>query len=513
MTLYIVVALLVAAAIAFLLLKKKKGLGFGKKSATTTEVKESPSFLETTVKTTAIDDQLRRDIENNIRHQNYQVAEAQINAALHQDDTQHDLYHLLADVYLHQDDELAFKQLIDHLQESRLYNLVDELNLRKEAFQKQQTQQAEFNKTQKASMTETAVVGGAIIAGTTAGAMDFDNLLSTPSGTTTTDNNMDFAFSEPKTETSDNSLNFDSLLSAPVENNNAVNFDDLLSASTPTESPKAEVNELDFSFSSPLAIETPKVAESNLDFAVNESTPATQTVETTDLDLSFSTPAVETPKAEESFDFSFNEPAPAVEAPKAEESFDFSFNEPTPVVETPKAEENFDFSFNESTPIVETPKAEENFDFSFNEPAPVVETPKAEENFDFSFNEPTTVEIVEEIAPTTEIDLSSSFAEPAVQNIEPVSNFDLNDGLVVGGAVAAATLTNSVAQHTTSHDPLMNQFPILSDYHEITVNLKLANQYVNLGAYEAAHNLLAHRDNFTEQQNQQADAILARINA
>lgn len=541
MTLYIVAALLVAAAIAFLLLKKKKGLGFGKKSAKTAEIKESPSFPETKVQSNAIDDQLRREIENNIRHRNYQVAEAQINTALHQDDTQHDLYYLLADVYLHQEDEFAFKQLINHLQQSQLYNLVDELNLRKEAFAQQKTQQAVSTPT-SSPIEQAAVVGGVAAAGT---AMDFDNLLSTPSNTTNTDNSMDFSFSGTQTETASNSLDFDSLIntSAPTQANTqeqSLDFDNLLGSNTPTETPTdfsfstptaetvaTESNELDFSFSQS-ETQAPTVESNELDFSF--SAPAAEVVntetteldfsftqpstETADLDLSFTTPTVETSVADvNELDLSFS--APTVETPKTEESFDFSFDEPTTATTTNEVPD-LDLSF--SAPTVETPKAEESFDFSFDEPTvaetvelstPIVENTVPESNdFDFSFNE----SVAESSTVTESLDVETSpLIEPAVSFVEE-KDLGVEEALVAGSAIVATALATEQIQ-PASNDPLVNQFSVLNNYDEITVNLKLASQYVNLGAYEAAHQLLAQRDNFDEQQNQQADAILERITA
>lgn len=546
MTLYIVAALLVAAAIAFLLLKKKKGLGFGKKSAKTAEIKESPSsFTETVAKPSAVDDQLRREIENNIRHRNYQVAEAQINAALHQDDTQHDLYYLLADVYLHQEDEFAFKQLINHLQQSQLYNLVDELNVRKEAFSQQKTQQVVSTPT-TSPIEQAAVVGGVAAAGT---AMDFDNLLSTPSNTTNTDNSMDFSFSGTQTETANNSLDFDSLIntSAPTQANTqeqSLDFDNLLGSNTPTETantdfsfstpvsktttpesneldfsftqsetqaPVVESNELDFSFSAPTS-EVANTETAELDFSFTQ--PAT---ETADLDLSFTTPTVETPVSDvNELDLSFV--APTVETPKAEESFDFSFDDPTTATTTNEVPD-LDLSF--SAPTVETQKTEESFDFSFDEPTvpsvaetvelstPAVENIVTESNdFDFSFNEP----VAESSTLTESLDLKTSpLVEPAVSFVEQ-NDLGVDEALVAGSAIAATALATEQIK-PASNDPLVNQFSVLNNYDEITVNLKLASQYVNLGAYEAAHQLLAQRDNFDEQQNQQADAILARITA
>ena len=58
----------------------------------------------------------------------------------------------------------------------------------------------------------------------------------------------------------------------------------------------------------------------------------------------------------------------------------------------------------------------------------------------------------------------------------------------------------------------MKSFPDLSQVDEIQLNLDLASQYVELGAYDAAKALLGEQDeNYSAEQRQRADQLLNQI--
>jgi FimV-like protein len=58
----------------------------------------------------------------------------------------------------------------------------------------------------------------------------------------------------------------------------------------------------------------------------------------------------------------------------------------------------------------------------------------------------------------------------------------------------------------------VQSFPELCEVNEITLNLDLAQQYIQLGAYEAARRLLAEKSNkFSTEQQQQAQQLLNQI--
>ena len=62
------------------------------------------------------------------------------------------------------------------------------------------------------------------------------------------------------------------------------------------------------------------------------------------------------------------------------------------------------------------------------------------------------------------------------------------------------------------NDPLVKSFPDLSQVDEIQLNLDLASQYVELGAYDAAKALLGEQDaNYSAEQRQRADQLLNQI--
>lgn len=82
----------------------------------------SPSFTPTQKE---LNPELKSDIEHLIQTQNYPSAEAKINQALNQDNTQHELYLYLIDIHLAQKDEFATKQLINYLHSLNLKEIAD----------------------------------------------------------------------------------------------------------------------------------------------------------------------------------------------------------------------------------------------------------------------------------------------------------------------------------------------------------------------------------------------------
>jgi FimV-like protein len=128
-----------------------------------------------------------------------------------------------------------------------------------------------------------------------------------------------------------------------------------------------------------------------------------------------------------------------------------------------------------------------DFNFSTPESAPAVEA-KAEPAPDFNFTFDSTAAAETKLQPTTEpevIALPSIVPEPAATFVG--TDVDLND-------------------------PLVKSFPDLSQVDEIQLNLDLASQYVELGAYDAAKALLGEQDaNYSAEQRQRADQLLNQI--
>ena len=61
-------------------------------------------------------------------------------------------------------------------------------------------------------------------------------------------------------------------------------------------------------------------------------------------------------------------------------------------------------------------------------------------------------------------------------------------------------------------DPLVQSFPQLNEVNEIHLNLELAEQYIQLGAFEAARKILVEQEpNYSTEQRQQVEQLLSRI--
>lgn len=218
--------------------------------------------------------------------------------------------------------------------------------------------------------------------------------------------------------------------------------------------------------------------------------------------------AEETPKADLAFETAKKEPAPAVEEIKPLDfnlSFD-SLTEKAPAAPQPAAEEIKPLEFG-SAPAVEpelkaepapaAPAAEEikPLDFSLDfAPAPTEETKPAAETapLDFSFTTEAPAEKTAEDAPAAlSFDLSSIEPEPAAPSAGV--NFDISNVSTPNAAAADQT------------DPLAQSFPELLQVNEITLNLELAAQYIQLGAFESARELLDEKE--TEYSAEQLDQV------
>ncbi|ENX44551.1 hypothetical protein [Acinetobacter sp. NIPH 2100] len=413
----IIIVLLVIVLIVAIVLKKresnqantapKKGASkTTKKAATrsasrTTLVREEQEYAPPA--TTAISESLRQKLEQQIQSGNFQSAEAQINQALKQDNSQHELYLFLLDLHLKQKDDLAIDQLIKHIHALKLEDIAQAAEAkRREYEQNKQPDSIEFN----------------------SAAHSFH-----PTHTAT------------ESHTQNNAADFDALVQTPA----AQSFDDLQSEyvapaeeAKPVE-PMPEVQPLDFDFSfqqkeaveaAPAPVETPENKQQQpLEFSFNlePNTAApveeSKTEETTpELDFNFSNLSVDSNQTKS--------PEPIAEAAP---SLDFNF-EPTPAK-------------TEQQPSLETPA----FSFEVAEPAAV--------------------------------------AEPKIEAAAP----------------AAST------PHVVINDPLAQSFPDLQQLDEAQLNLELAEQYIELGAYDSARELLKNNQSFNAEQQQRSENLLNKI--
>ncbi|WP_180042094.1 MULTISPECIES: fimbrial protein FimV [unclassified Acinetobacter] len=276
----------------------------------------------------------------------------------------------------------------------------------------------------------------------------------------------------------DDAINFVSPITeeAPSKAQNTSDFDALMQSSTaaPVEPKAAEIKPLDFNFTT----ETPAKADIS---APVESAPAEkiQPLEFDTLSISPEPVLEAAPKTEE-----IAQPSPAVEEIKP---IDFAPSTEAAVeTKTETVEEKIeplDFSFTTETPVVEENKVE----------APAL-------NFDLgAFETAKTEEAV--VAPATEFNLESTPEDKPAAPASSGVSFDIS-GLG----------TPSTPSATDQNDPLVQSFPELVEVNEIELNLELAAQYIKLGAYDAAREILTEKEaEFSSAQRQQADQLLNQI--
>ena len=264
-----------------------------------------------------------------------------------------------------------------------------------------------------------------------------------------------------------NTADFDALMNtaAPSGTANNVSFDQLQQESYSAKTEAAEeIQPLDFNTLS-------------LDTTIKAEVPAAPIEEIKPLD--FST-------------FSLD-PSPAAATPK---------QETTPVAEEIKP---LDFSFSLDTPVA---KQSTTADAAVTA-KPVLDE-KPEFNFDFSAAEtvaaPEAKIAIEETKPSLDLDF----------NLEPVTTIEQQPVEPVPTKAAGVSFdisnVSSSASKADQNDPLVQSFPELIEVNEISLNLDLAQQYIQLGAFESARELLAeHEAEYTAEQRQQADQLRNQI--
>lgn len=196
------------------------------------------------------------------------------------------------------------------------------------------------------------------------------------------------------------------------------------------------------------------------------------------LDFNFS---VDTAPATEKTETPAITPEPSTSATEAAQPLEFTFDlEPnkTEIVasETPA----------NAPATTEAPSFD--FDFSTTETPATVEAKTEPATPDFNFTFDSTPAAETKLQPTTEPEV---IAAPSIVP-EPAATF--------------------VGTDVDLNDPLVKSFPYLSQVDEIQLNLDLASQYVELGAYDAAKALLGEQDaNYSAEQRQRADQLLNQI--
>jgi len=229
----------------------------------------------------------------------------------------------------------------------------------------------------------------------------------------------------------------------------------------------------------------------------------------------------------------------------SETSFDELQQDYTPVKQEPAVEVEpleFNFSFEQTTTTESTsqptqkselsPSQETNeladLEFSFDlaplheseEKNQTVAAPAAQENtnaLDFNLeltHENPEVKPNEQISSLDELQLVEQ--APLDSNSIAPLEFSLDEpALVTATEIETQNLVDLVGEETTpdqTKDPLVEAFPELKQLDENELDLKLAEQYIKLGAYPAAQALLASNEQkFNTEQQQRAKNLLNRI--
>ena len=269
------------------------------------------------------------------------------------------------------------------------------------------------------------------------------------------------------------------LESAPVEQKSTADFDALIQSKDDISSDSSSFDQLQHELTSNKTAE-PEAALKFDTSSLNFSPAAEPEVkaEPAALDFNFSLDSTATEAKTEASEITAE---PSVSSAEEVKPLDFTFDLTPSPAETTAAPES---TVNEAA-AVEPPSLD--FNFSTPESAPAVEA-KAEPAPDFNFTFDSTAAEETNLQPTTEPEI---IAAPSIAH-EP-----------------AATV---VSTDVDLNDPLVKSFPDLSQVDEIQLNLDLASQYVELGAYDAAKALLGEQDaNYSAEQRQRADQLLNQI--
>lgn len=271
------------------------------------------------------------------------------------------------------------------------------------------------------------------------------------------------------------------------------------------------------------ANEAPTAAPSSLDFTAPVSTP-NQTASFDQLQHELTSNKTAEPEAALKFDTSslnFSPAAePEVKAEPAALDFNFSLDSTASEVKTeapaitaePSASpaekvKPLDFTFDLTPSPAETTVAPETAapESTISEAA-AVEAP----SLDFNFSTPESAPAVEAKAEPATPDFNFTFdSTPAAEtNLQPTTEPEI----IAAPSIAHEPAATVVSTDVDLNDPLVKSFPDLSQVDEIQLNLDLASQYVELGAYDAAKALLSEQGaNYSAEQRQRADQLLNQI--
>ena len=271
------------------------------------------------------------------------------------------------------------------------------------------------------------------------------------------------------------------------------------------------------------ANEAPTAAPSSLDFTAPVSTP-NQTASFDQLQHELTSNKTAEPEAALKFDTSSLNYSPAAEPEvKAEPAaLDFNFS-----LDSTAAEAKTEAPAITAEPSVSPAEEVKPLDFTFDLTPSPTETTVAPET---AAPESTISEAAAVEAPSLDFNFSTLESAPAVEaKAEPATpdfNFTFDSTpaaetklqpttepqVIAAPSIAHEPAATVVSTDVDLNDPLVKSFPDLSQVDEIQLNLDLASQYVELGAYDAAKALLSEQGaNYSAEQRQRADQLLNQI--
>lgn len=281
------------------------------------------------------------------------------------------------------------------------------------------------------------------------------------------------------------------LESAPVEQKSTADFDALIQSKDDISSDSSSFDQLQHELTSNKTAAPEAALEfdtSSLNFSpaaapVEKAAEPEVKAEPAGLDFNFSLDSTATEAKTEASEITAK---PSVSSAEEVKPLDFTFDlTPSPAETTAAPETTAPESTISEAAAVEAPSLD--FNFSTPESAPAVEA-KAEPAPDFNFTFESTPAAETKLQPTT---------EPEV---------------IAAPSIVPERAATFVGTDVDLNDPLVKSFPDLSQVDEIQLNLDLASQYVELGAYDAAKALLGEQNaNYSAEQRQRADQLLNRI--
>lgn len=421
--------------------KKKSKTQLNHKNLTRSEkasrrVEEKPIIVENKIKKSGatLNDDDKAEIQQLIQTRRFLSAEAKINQALNQDSSQHDLYLFLFDIHLEQSDELATKQLLNHLRLLGLDDVIHQAN--------QKLENAPWLKTSPSTLPITQDVVNPSQANN-----EFNHLI------------------EPKETTT-----------FPQTAQNNVAFNETLSAfEFEKKSPQPEIEPLEFTLSDlSHDLNEHRLDQNHIDNkALDQSNTQNRTWQNDDIKpLEFNS----------DFPAQIHENKTDFVSSKSVVSNELNFEKFE--VEKIEIEKVNLENLNENTNTELQDHSQSNLS-QLNLPQSNFEL-NSQTNQDYKFQLDTPIA-------TTPEDLV--FEEELTRSIQQ-------------------TASQKIDQDSSKHiqDPLAHAFPQLLSTNEIQLNFELAQQYIQLGAYDAAKRLIKEKaDQYSAEQRHISEKILNQI--